>query len=210
MKKVLFIGLALFSAVVAFWRWSRKPAPVAAARVRVSPALDSRLPTCTGLVGAGGAEPLLAHTRGRIKRLYFSGGEYVHRGDVLVKLTNYSFVIAPRDGFLGPNLVTTGQYLTTTTPVTTLSRRRTLAVTVQCPAGRPATVQTGDSVRVWVATRPTRVVTGVISATADSALEVLLGPGAPFRIGERAYVGRHSLRQLATTSAAASHSIGRE
>ncbi|NVO32284.1 efflux RND transporter periplasmic adaptor subunit [Hymenobacter lapidiphilus] len=186
------------------------PALVAAAGVPTSPITDSLLLTSTGLVSAGGAEPLLARTRGRIKRLYFTGGEYVHRGDVLVKLTNYSFVIAPRDGFLGANLVTTGQYLTASTPVTTISRRRTLAVTLLPPTGYPCILRPGDSVRVWVAARPTRVVAGVVGPAADSALEILLGPGAPFRIGERACVGRHSVRQLAAIGAVAARPTGRE
>lgn len=210
MKKSLFTGLTLFSVAVALWRWWREPAPVAAAGGRASPVVDSLLLTSTGLVGAGGSEPLLARSRGRVKRLYFSGGEYVHRGDVLVKLTNYTFVIAPRDGFLGPNLVTTGQYLMASTPVTTLSRRRTLAVTLPPPTGHAFNLRPGDSVRVWVAARPTRVVAGVVGLAADSAREILLGPGAQFRIGERACVGRPTVRQLATSQTVTAHPTGRE
>ncbi|WP_143080373.1 hypothetical protein [Hymenobacter arizonensis] len=147
-----------------------------------------------GVVGAGGQEPLLARTVGRVRRLFFTGGEYVHRGDVLAKLYNYTFVVAPRDGFLGPCEIAAGQYLTPTTQVTTISRRHLLVVV--CPPGntRPARVRVGDSVSVWVATRPTRVASGSLAALDLSELPgtwtVLLKPGAPFRIGEQAIVRR--------------------
>lgn len=146
----------------------------------------------TGEVGAGGDQPLLAKTRGRVKKVFFMGGEYVHPGDVLVKLFNYSFVLAPRNGFLGRLQVYPGQYLTATTPVTTISQKGHLVVVLP-QQNRATTLHPGDSVRVWVAARPNRVFTGVVSPAGSTgaetpAVEITLGPGAPFRIGEQYFL----------------------
>lgn len=54
-----------------------------------------------GLIGAGGIEPLLARTSGRVQSLFFLGGEYVRRGQLLVKLFDHTFVLSPRMGFWG-------------------------------------------------------------------------------------------------------------
>ncbi|MBD2768849.1 hypothetical protein IC235_13215 [Hymenobacter sp. BT664] len=156
----------------------------------------------TGLISAGGDQPLLARTSGRVKSVFFMGGEYVHQGDILAKLVNYSFVIAPRSGFLGQSQIVEGQYLTPTTLVTTISRRSHLVVALDSLPDSQESYRPGDSVRVWVPTRPTRVVTGVVApksptGTGTPSVEVLLGPGAPFRLGERARVQLRPTRPVA-------------
>jgi|GEM_PF-6924063 len=158
----------------------------------------------TGLVGAGGDQPLLAHTSGKVKKVFFQGGEYVHPGDVLAKLTNYSFIIAPHGGFLGPNQIVEGQYVTPKTPVTTISKSSHLIVTLDLPPDGQENYRPGDSVRVWVTTRPTRIVTGVVAPAAPGGagaapIEILLGSGAPFRLGERASVRLQAPRLAAVT-----------
>lgn len=41
-------------------------------------------------VGARGEVPLLAHTAGRVWKVYFCGSEYVQRGQLLAKLYRVS------------------------------------------------------------------------------------------------------------------------
>lgn len=199
MKRTLLAAAILVLLLLAGWWGTRPPRATVAAQGGAVPTKsipDSLLLTSAGLIGAGGEQPLRARTRGRVRKLYFTGGEYVRRGDVLAKLYNYNFVLAPHDGFLGRSSVAVGQYLIPTTLVTTISRYRTLAVSITSADSR-GRVRLGDSVRVWVAGRPARVVTGVVDSVANSAppgaLEIRLAAGAPFRIGERACVGRGSL-----------------
>lgn len=149
-----------------------------------------------GQVGAGGTDPVLAHVAGRVRQLYFAGGEYVHRGQLLLKLYTPDFVLAGHDGFLGPCLVSEGQWVGRATPVTTLSRRRHLVVALMLPQGLWGHIGAGDSVRVWVATRPTRVVTGVIgprppAPAEDFPLEIALPLRAPLHLGEQVVVRLH-------------------
>ncbi len=154
-----------------------------------------------GLVGTGGMDPVPAHVTGRVRQLFFTGGEYVHRGQLLAKLYSRSYVLAPHDGFLGPALVSEGQRLAPATPVTTISRRRHLVVALTLPGRAWGRVGAGDSVRVWVASRPDRVVSGVVAALPPSApgrafpVEINLALRAPFRSGERAYVELRDTRR---------------
>lgn len=203
MKKAV-LAIAVLGLLGLGWWWAtRAPhAPVAAIVVPTPAAGVPGLPLLAmGRIGAGGDDTIPAHTQGRVKHVYFNDGAYVHQGDVLVKLTNYSFIIAPRDGFLGNCRVEAGQYVGVTTPITTISRRRSLVVTVTKPAASADGIQPGDSVRVWVATRPDRVVMGLAKQVANgragspAGLEILLGPGAPFRRGETACLGRAVARR---------------
>ncbi|HEX8349200.1 MAG TPA: hypothetical protein VF598_04500 [Hymenobacter sp.] len=213
MKKIPIIAasLGLIGAVVLANNWWGKHASKASVMAIVTDDLATEAEQNasghlrTGLIGAGGDEPLLAHTSGRVKKVFFRGGEYVHQGDVLAKLFNYSFVIAPRNGFLGPNMIVEGQNLTPKTPVTTISHLGHLVVTLDLPPDGQETYRPGDSVRVWVATRPSRVVTGVVApAGADAAsVEIMLGSGAPFRLGEHANVRLLAARLAAVTPAIA-------
>lgn len=209
MKKALLTVAVLGLAALGWWWSTRAPhAPVAAIVLPTPAAGASNLPLLAmGRIGAGGDDTIPARTQGRIKHVYFNDGAYAHRGDVLVKLTNYSFIIAPRDGFLGNCRVEAGQYVGVTTPITTISRRRSLMVTVTQPAASADGIRPGDSVRVWVATRPDRVVMGLARlATANGragspqGLEILLAPGAPFRRGETACVGRAAAVEAAATA----------
>jgi multidrug efflux pump subunit AcrA (membrane-fusion protein) len=154
---------------------------------------DSTVIMTTGLIGAGGADTLPAHVRGRVRQLFFEEGQFVHRGQLLVKLDTRDYVLAPHEGFLGPRLVSEGQRLGVATPITTLSRRRHLVVAFTLPQQQQASVRAGDSVRVWVASRPSRVETGVVrtlepSSAALFPVEVDLAPRAPLRLGEQATV----------------------
>lgn len=192
---VVLAGAGLGLLGLGTW-WATRPphAPVAAVVVPAAPAADpdSLLVTAAGVVGAGDPLPLLAHVSGRVRKVYFAGGEYVRRGDVLAKLYDYTCVVAPRDGFLGARQVAPGQFLSPATPVTTLSRYRTLVVALPARVRHPRGVRPGDSVRVWVASRPARVVAGVVgpAGVANAPLEILLGAGAPFHLGELACVQR--------------------
>lgn len=197
MMKKAVLAIAVLGLLGLSWWWATKGphAPVAAIVVP-TPAVGTPNASliATGRIGAGGEDTILAHSQGRVKHVYFGSGGYAHRGDVLVKLTNYSFIIAPRDGFLGPFRVEVGQYVSAATPVTTISRRRSLVVVVARPAAATRSIRLGDSVRVWVATRPDRMAMGLVGPAAEaqansSKLEILLAPGAPFRIGELACVG---------------------
>lgn len=201
MKKPFLIGtvlLLLVAAVLGRRWWLKSTAEVAALAAGPAPAAvipDSTTVVLTGQVSAGGDEPVLAKTTGRLRNVFFEGGEYVRQGAVIAKLTNHTFVLAPHDGFMGRRQVSVGQYVERTTRVGTISKRAYLLVPVVLPANSPTRVQPGDSVRVWAAARPTRVVTGVAAPAVDTGgginLEVRLTSRAPLRIGEAASVQLH-------------------
>lgn len=154
---------------------------------------DSTVILATGLVGTGGADTLAARVSGRVRQLFFEEGAYVHRGQLLAKLYSRDYVLAPHDGFVGPRLVEEGQMLHLGGPITMLSRRRHLVVALALPRRQQASVQAGDTVRVWVTSRPDRVETGVVgplipSSEASFPVEIGLALRAPFRIGEQANV----------------------
>ncbi|WP_210521394.1 efflux RND transporter periplasmic adaptor subunit [Hymenobacter terricola] len=201
MKKIFIIGAVLgvsvFGGLVYIAPFSGVPSPAvggdALAMDYSDSTLDSTLLVTMGVVGAGGDEPLLARTNGRVQGLFFSQSDYVRRGQVLVKLSNHTFVTAPRAGFLGPNRVMIGQYIYRNTIVTTLSRRSYLVVSLLLPTDWQEGINAGDSVRVWAAAPPARSSTGIVGtyqkqALDDARLEIILTSRAPFRIGEQAYV----------------------
>ena len=214
MKKTLLIGavcgLIGAAALSRSW-WLKSTAEVAALAAGPAPAVvvpDSSVVVLTGRVSAGGNEPVLARTKGRLRSVFFTEGDYVRRGAVLAKLGNHTFVLAPHDGFMGAQQVVAGQYVGRTTVVGTISKRAYLLVPVALPADSSLRVRTGDSVRVWAAARPTRVVTGVAGPVAKghpagTSLEVRLTLRAPLRIGEIANVQLH--RQYSPAGLTAAH-----
>lgn len=198
MKRPLLIGLALVliaAAVLGQQWWIKSTEEVAALAAGPAPAAirpDTSTVVLTGVVSAGGSEPVLAHRRGRIRNLYFGAGEYVRRGTVVAKLADYNFVVAPHDGFLGERQVEVGQYVAPATVVCSISKCGYLLVPVGARASRMTHVRAGDSVQVWATARPTRVVTGVAAPAADTAggirLEVRLPSRSPLHVGEVASV----------------------
>ena len=200
-KRKLFLagptlGLLTLGAVQCTVSPSDAPATVVQITAADKALLDSTVVLASGQVGAGGTDPLLAHVSGRVRQIFFAGGEYVHRGQLLVKLDSRNYVLAPHDGFLGPLQVHEGQRVGRATPITTLSRRRHLMVVLRLHQGLRNRIEAGDSVRVWVATRPTRVVTGIVgplppATDGDFSLEIALPLRTPFRLGEQAVVRLH-------------------
>lgn len=198
MKKPLLVALVLLLIVVAvagrrwWWKSTAEVATLAAGPAPAAVVPDSTVIILTGRVGAGGTEPVLSRKRGRIRNVYFSPGEYMHRGAVMAKLADYNFVVAPHDGFLGERQVIVGQYVTPTTVVSTISKHGYLQVPVGLLAKKKTHVQPGDSVRVWATARPTRVVTGVAAPATDTTggitLEIRLPSRSPLRLGEVASV----------------------
>ena len=195
MKKPLLIGLVLLlvgGALLGRRWWLKSTDEVAALAAGPVPAVAAPDPTAvvrTGRVSAGGDEPVLARTAGRVRTVFFENGRYVRRGDVIVKLSNFTFVLAPHAGFMGGRRVAAGQYVGRTTVVGTISKRPYLLVSVALPPDSLAGLQPGDSVRVWAASRPTRVVMGVAEpaakgSPAGTTLEIRLPTRAPLRIGE--------------------------
>lgn len=196
MKKTVLILLVVVAAVAAFlgWRYWVQPADATTA-LTTKPVLavltpDSSSVMLAGRVSAGGSEAILMSKPGRVRSIYFATGDYVRRGAVLAKLHDYNFAVAPHDGFLGKLQIVVGQYVQPGTVVTTISRRGNLLVSVPVPAGSPANVKPGDSVRVWATARPTRVVNGVATAMSlqGDSLEIELPARAPLRLGEAASV----------------------
>ncbi|WP_210521313.1 HlyD family efflux transporter periplasmic adaptor subunit [Hymenobacter terricola] len=195
MKKSLFAGAGL-AVLGSFW-WMKPAAHVSAlaetnvqlTAARVDPAVDSTLLVTTGLVGAGGTDTLLARTAGRVQGIFFAGWQYARRGQTLVKLTNHTYVTAPRAGFLGDCQVLIGQYITAKTPVATLSRRSYLRVSVVLPSGWSDGIRAGDSARVWAASRRQQAVMGAVEEVGEPSLgetpvEIRLSSRAPFRLRE--------------------------
>ncbi|WP_201980574.1 HlyD family efflux transporter periplasmic adaptor subunit [Hymenobacter rubidus] len=202
MKKSILIAIVFVligGAVLGRRWWVKSTAEVTALAAGPAPAAvipDSTVLELTGRVSAGGTEPVLAKTTGRVRTIFFAEGDFVRQGAVLAKLNNFTFVLAPHSGFLVSRHLTAGQYLNRTTAIGTISTRPYLLVPVVVPATEAASIRPGDSVRVWAAARPTRVVTGVASpAAADDPagtnLEIRLTSRAPLRIGEQAKVQLH-------------------
>ena len=198
MKKTTLLAIVVVLVAVAVlgrrW-WVKSDNEVAALAAGPAPAAlipDSTTVVVSGRVGAGGTEPVLARKPGRIRNVYVDAGQYVRRGTIIAKLADYNFVTAPHDGFLSARQVVVGQYVKPGTIVTSISKRGYLLVPVAVPAGSPARVQPGDSVRVWATSRPTRVVTGVAAAAKDTTggitLEIQLTSRAPLHLGEAASV----------------------
>jgi hypothetical protein len=196
---VLSLGLGLVTVGGLHWRppqralETRNRGPAYSLTEKARPALDTTGLVTAGIIGAGGQAPLLAGAAGYVRATYFAGGDYARPGQLLVKLDNHAFVVAPRAGFLGPSLVRAGQYLRPSTPVTTLSRYPYLVVTGRLPPSWLGSIHPGDSTRIWSAARPTRVVTGVIIPPLTSAwrtefVEIRLSSHAPFRIGEQVVI----------------------
>ena len=152
--------------------------------------LDSALLVLTGQVGAGSEEPLLARTKGHVRNIFFSSGDYARQGQLLVKLDNHTFVVAPRAGFLGTCDLRIGQYLTLNSIVTTLSKRSYLVVSALLPGDWQSQVHPDDSARVWTKNPGSRVAVGVVgpmgpTSRRDAPVEIELTSRAPFRIGEQ-------------------------
>jgi hypothetical protein len=61
--------------------------------------------------------PLLAQTKGRIKRLFFESGQYVRKGDILVKGYDHNFVVAPTHALVAERLVDGSTYMSPNTVV---------------------------------------------------------------------------------------------
>ncbi|WP_210515286.1 efflux RND transporter periplasmic adaptor subunit [Hymenobacter terricola] len=193
-QKILVVGTAVGLLALGCVRCAMptKERPGSAVAVTAA-APDSTEILAAGVVGAGGEEPVPARISGRIRQLFFAESEYVHRGQLLVKLYTRNYVLAPHDGFLGPRLVSEGQEISPATRITTISRLHHLVVTIKLPRQRWGSIGVGDSVSVWVADRPTRVVTGVVSVVPavpedNFPVEIALTLRAPFRIGEQALV----------------------
>ncbi|MBO2012107.1 HlyD family efflux transporter periplasmic adaptor subunit [Hymenobacter negativus] len=128
-----------------------------------------------------------------MKNLFFSQGDYARQGQLLVTLSNHTFVTAPRAGFLGPNLLSIGQYISPLTPVTTISRHSYLVVLLLLPADWYTSIHTGDSVRVWATAPPARMANGTVgyiekSDSTNVTVEIVLTSRAPFCIGELTWV----------------------
>ena len=202
MKKALLAGIVLLligGAVLGRRWWVKSTDEVAALAAGPAPAAikpDSTTVVLSGRVSAGADEPLHANKSGRVRSIYFTRGDYVRRGAVLGKLADFTFINAPHDGFLGEQQVAVGQYVTRTTTLGTISKHGYLLVPVALSPDSAVHVQPGDSVRVWAAARPTRVVTGVAAlaeagSPAGTTLEIRLPSRAPLRIGETARVQLH-------------------
>lgn len=196
MKKIfLLVGALTATAAGLAWCNHLPTTPITAdAAATATPA--SQRPDAThtvqsGTVGAGDFGPLLARTQGRVKALFFTDGDYVRQGQLLVKLDNHTFVLAPRAGFVGTVEVGIGQYISKNTRITTLSGYRYLVVPLTLPRAEQQRLHPGDSARVWAAGAPGRSAGGVLrarpaGAAGDSVLEVVLSSRASFRLGELA------------------------
>jgi multidrug efflux pump subunit AcrA (membrane-fusion protein) len=198
MKKSTLIAIVVVLVAVGVlgrrW-WVKSDNEMAALAAGPEPAAvipDSTSVVLSGQVSTGGTEPVLAKKPGRIRNVYFDAGQYVRRGTIIAKLADYNFVTAPHDGFLGERQVAVGEYVKPGTVVTSISRKGYLLVPVVVPAGSPAHVQAGDSVRVWATARPTRVVTGVAALATDTTggakIEIRCPSRSPLHLGETASV----------------------
>lgn len=64
-----------------------------------------------GAIVSSRSYKLLTSTKGRINGVFFQAGQQVHKGDILVKFADQSFLVAPANGIVSQRLVETGEYL---------------------------------------------------------------------------------------------------
>ena len=87
-----------------------------------------------GVITVSKYYPLLARTKGRIKRIFFQPGQYVHKGDVLVKGYDHNFVVAPANALIAERLIDGSTYLLPSTAVASLVELQPFQIQIMPPS----------------------------------------------------------------------------
>jgi multidrug efflux pump subunit AcrA (membrane-fusion protein) len=125
----------------------------------------------SGIIEAGHLLPVVAHANGWVRQVFFSEGDYIRGGQVMVKLFNddmpsadfsRGYVTAPRNGFLVKRRVDVGAHVRAGTYVDTLQDVSHVKVNLVVPLQVGQAVQVGDQVQVRIAEMPKRTFAGVV------------------------------------------------
>jgi hypothetical protein len=92
--------------------------------------------------------PLLAHTKGRIKRLFFQPGQYVRKGDILVKGYDHNFVVAPTHALVAERLIDGMTYMTPNTVVASMMEVQPFQIQLMPPTPFTQAVAPGWEARL--------------------------------------------------------------
>ncbi|SMB88086.1 hypothetical protein SAMN00120144_1156 [Hymenobacter roseosalivarius DSM 11622] len=101
-----------------------------------------------GVVTMSRYHSLLAHTKGRIKRIFFEPGQYVRKGHILVKGYNHNYVVAPVNGFVAEKLIDGSTYLTYNTVVASLLELEPFQMQLMPPSAYTQPVAPGWEARL--------------------------------------------------------------
>ncbi|QNP52802.1 efflux RND transporter periplasmic adaptor subunit [Hymenobacter qilianensis] len=128
-----------------------------------------------GVVTTSRHYPLLAHTKGRIKRIFFVPGQYVHKGDILVKGYDHNFVVAPMNALVAERLIDGSSYLSPNTVVASLLELEPFQIKIMPPSAYAQPVAPGWGANISRSDDKTFVASGVVLGshiTADGSLFV--------------------------------------
>ncbi|WP_222940404.1 efflux RND transporter periplasmic adaptor subunit [Hymenobacter sp. BT491] len=171
-RPVLLLGILAFAAGAQRKGGLPKPqaAPSTPASVRPLESGILSVPV-SGITEAGYLLPVVAHANGWVRQVFFSEGDYIRGGQVMLKLFNddmpsadfsRGYVTAPRNGFLVKKRVDVGAHVRAGTYVATLQDVSNIRVNLVVPPQVGQGVQIGDQVQVRITELPKRTFTGVI------------------------------------------------
>ncbi|QIL77072.1 hypothetical protein [Hymenobacter sp. HDW8] len=115
-----------------------------------------------GIVTTSRHSPLLARTKGRIKRIFFVPGQYVHKGEILVKGYDHNFVVAPVNALVAERLVDGGSYLSPNTVVASLLELEPFQIQIMPPSLYTQPVAPGWGANISRADDKTFAASGVV------------------------------------------------
>lgn len=104
-----------------------------------------------GIVTTSRHYPLLARTKGRIKRIFFEPGQYVRKGDILVKGYDHNFVVAPTNALVAERLIDGSTYLSANTVVASLLELEPFQIQIMpsSPYAQPIAPGWGANISRW-------------------------------------------------------------
>jgi multidrug efflux pump subunit AcrA (membrane-fusion protein) len=169
---LLLLALAVGTGLRYCWdSWTPQPASAPVQAVREPPALGALLGV--GTVLTSHSFPLALYRHGPIKHLYAEDGQHVHKGDLLLKYYDYTFLMAPTAGIVTQFFTSARDQQSQGEPVFFFTEVEPFRL--RLPAG-PAddTLAVGQRVQVQSMQHPAQVVTGVILAILPDSAALLL------------------------------------
>jgi multidrug efflux pump subunit AcrA (membrane-fusion protein) len=123
-RRLLLLGAGLALAVgatqlVDYGTSEAAPPTPQAQTAAIRPAAPTAV--AVGTVVESRSYQLLASIKGRPKRIFLQAGQYVHKGDILVKGWDHGFALAPTDAIVLEQLAEANDYLQPSTPVALLA-----------------------------------------------------------------------------------------
>jgi multidrug efflux pump subunit AcrA (membrane-fusion protein) len=173
MKLFFLLLLALLTSMGTFC-WRAPLAKVSATNVAPLPVAT---PTVGALLGVGTVVssysfPLARPRRGPIRHLYVADGQYVRKGEPLLKFYDHTFLLAPMAGIVTQFPRTALDERSAAAPDYFFTARTPFRLHLSGPA--KATLLAGQRVQVQSTHDPAQVVTGeLLTNTADSSSQLI-------------------------------------